>query len=87
METMETKAATVATLERARERASRMQECKTHSQMKIIFVFQAAVHSVTQKIIFIEGEDLEAIKKATLLEFLEKLKEDEKVRCRLYSWI
>ena len=57
------------------------------SHMKIVFVFQAAVHSVTQKIIFIEGEDLEAIKKATLLEFLEKLKEDEKVRCPSYrSW-
>ena len=43
------------------------------------------MHSVTQKIIFIEGEDLEAIKKATLLEFLEQLKEDDKVLCPVYS--
>ena len=53
--------------------------------MQVIIVFQAAVHSVTQKIIFIEGEDLEAIKKATLLEFLEQLKEDDKVLCPVYS--
>ena len=34
---------------------------------------------MTQKIIFIDGEDLEAQKKATLLEFLENLEQDEKV--------
>ena len=43
------------------------------------------MHSVTQKIVFIEGEDLEAVKKATLLEFLENLKEDDKVQCPLCS--
>jgi hypothetical protein len=41
--------------------------------------FQAAVHSVTQKVLFIDGEDSDLQKKAILLEFFENLKKGEKV--------
>ena len=42
---------------------------------------QAAVHSVTQKVIFVDSDDgdAEVQKKAILLEFLESLESGEKV--------
>jgi ATP-dependent RNA helicase DDX43 len=45
----------------------------------IFFVsFQTAVHSVAQKIMFVDGENVEDQKKAMLLEFIENLQPGEK---------